>query len=100
MKPTYPEFRQKNGGKRMGSLFSCPHSVACFQLVFIATNLLAAQKYDNPTPWSYQRIFHHPVQVTKDDLDRFILARLEKENLGPIGDAPRAILIRRASFDG
>lgn len=65
----------------------------------------AAEKYENPTPWSYQRIFRHPIPATKDaswpkdDLDRFILARLEKENLRPIGDAPRAILIRRASFD-
>jgi len=65
----------------------------------------AAEKYDNPTPWSYQRIVRHPVPPTKDtawpkgDIDRFILARLEKENLRPIGDAPRRVLIRRASFD-
>lgn len=32
-------------------------------------------------------------------MDRFILARLEKENLHPIGDASRVTLIRRASFD-
>jgi len=105
MNRTCPEFRQKNGGKRMVSLFSCPHSLAYFWLVFITTNLLAAEKYDNPTPWSYERITRHPIPVTKDaawpkdDLDCFILARLETENLRPIGDAPRATLIRRASFD-
>lgn len=65
----------------------------------------AAEKYDNPTPWSYQRILRHPIPAVKDtawpkdDIDRFILARLEKENLHPIGDASRATLIRRASFD-
>jgi len=67
--------------------------------------LSAAEKYENPTPWSYQKLQRPAIPVTKDtawpkdDLDRFILARLEKENLPPIGDAPRRVLIRRASFD-
>ncbi len=99
--------RQKNGERRMGSLFSCPHSPVYF-LILLLTGLLstqAAEKYDNPTPWSYQRLQRPAIPVTKDtawpkdDLDRFILARLEKENLRPIGDASRATLIRRASFD-
>ena len=34
-----------------------------------------------------------------NDLDRFILARLEAEGLGPSPEAPRARLIRRLSFD-
>ncbi|MFO1486053.1 MAG: DUF1549 and DUF1553 domain-containing protein [Verrucomicrobiaceae bacterium] len=65
----------------------------------------AAEKYENPTPWSYQRITRYPVPVVKDvawpkdDIDRFILARLEKDNLHPISDASRLTLIRRASFD-
>ena len=101
------EIRQKNGDKRMRHLFSCPHSPVYF-LIFLLTGLLpaeAAEKYDNPTPWSYQRLQRPAIPVTKDtawpkdDLDRFILARLETENLRPIGDASRAILIRRASFD-
>jgi hypothetical protein len=82
----------------------------CFRLLSAAVLLLgvsafAAEKYDNPTPWSYQRLQRPAIPVTKDtawpkdDLDRFILARLEKENLRPIGDASRATLIRRASFD-
>jgi len=64
-----------------------------------------AAESENPTPWSYQRIQRPAIPVTKDttwpkdDLDRFILARLEQENLRPIGDASRATLIRRASFD-
>ena len=36
---------------------------------------------------------------TRDDLDRFILARLEKEGLTPNGDADRRTLIRRAAYD-
>ena len=67
--------------------------------------LVAAEKDENETPWSYQRIMRPVVPVVKDgawpkdDIDRFILARLEKENLRPIGDAARLTLIRRASFD-
>lgn len=79
-----------------------------FKLVGIsllaATGLQAGDEA-NPTPWSYLPL-RRPLIPTprdaswpKDDLDRFILARLEKENLRPIDDAPRATLIRRASFD-
>jgi hypothetical protein len=74
--------------------------------VFFSTvPLHSAEKYENPTPWSYQRILRPVVPVVKDaawpkdDIDRFTLARLEKENLHPIGDASRLMLIRRASFD-
>ncbi|WP_395745730.1 DUF1549 and DUF1553 domain-containing protein [Prosthecobacter sp.] len=73
--------------------------------VLLSLPLAAAEKYENATPWSYQRILRHPVPAVKDaawvkdDMDRFILARLEKDNLHPIGDASRLILIRRASFD-
>ncbi len=81
-------------------------------LLFAAAVLLtavaaapAAEKYENPTPWSYKRVTRYPAPPVRDaawprdDIDRFILARLEKENLHPIGDAPRLTLIRRASFD-
>lgn len=76
-------------------------------LTFYAVSLsgLAAEKYENPTPWSYLRLQRPAVPQVKDaawpktDVDRFILARLEKDNLHPIGDAPRLTLIRRASFD-
>ncbi len=71
----------------------------------LAAAVLQADDEANPTPWSYQRLQRPAIPTTKDaawpkdDLDRFILARLEKENLRPIGDASRATLIRRASFD-
>jgi hypothetical protein len=35
----------------------------------------------------------------RDDIDRFLLAALEKKNLAPVGDADRLTLIRRASYD-
>jgi hypothetical protein len=35
----------------------------------------------------------------RDDIDRFILAKLEEKGLKPVGDADRVTLLRRASFD-
>ena len=35
----------------------------------------------------------------KSDIDRFILARLEKDNLSPVAPADKLTLIRRATFD-
>jgi hypothetical protein len=98
------KFRQQNGDSRIQFPFCCPNS-AVFLLVLLFASGLSAEEYDNPTPWSYQRITRHLVPTVKDsawpkdDIDRFILARLEKENLHPIGDAARVTLIRRASFD-
>jgi hypothetical protein len=97
---------QQKEESRIGP-FCCHHSVANLLILCLASlfSAEAAEKYDNPTPWSYQRLQRPAIPVTKDaawpkdDLDRFILARLETENLHPIGDAPRRVLIRRASFD-
>jgi uncharacterized protein DUF1549/uncharacterized protein DUF1553 len=74
-------------------------------LLLCGTLTFSSEKYENPTPWSYQRILRPAIPAVKDtawakdDVDRFILARLEKDNLHPIGDASRLTLIRRASFD-
>jgi cytochrome c553 len=35
----------------------------------------------------------------RDDVDRFILASLESQNLKPVGDADKVTLIRRVTFD-
>ncbi|HEX8915561.1 MAG TPA: PSD1 and planctomycete cytochrome C domain-containing protein [Humisphaera sp.] len=35
----------------------------------------------------------------KDDVDRFVLAKLESKNLKPLGDADRGSLLRRVTFD-
>ena len=55
--------------------------------------------------WAYQPIAKVAVPAVKDtswprnDIDRFILARLEKEGLKPADDASRIALIRRLYFD-
>jgi hypothetical protein len=55
--------------------------------------------------WSFQPLRTPPVPAVKDAqwpktaIDRFILARLEKEGLRPVAMADRRTLIRRASLD-
>ncbi len=57
------------------------------------------------THWAYQPIKAAPVPVVKDtawprnDIDRFILATLEKEGLRPAPDASTAVLQRRLAYD-
>jgi uncharacterized protein DUF1549/uncharacterized protein DUF1553/cytochrome c len=55
--------------------------------------------------WSFQPL-HAPVVPAashagwaKTDIDRFVLARLEKEGLTPVGPADKRTLIRRATLD-
>src|ERR1700685_2006428 len=55
--------------------------------------------------WSFKPLEDTPVPAVKDakwaknDIDRFVLARLEKEGLKPVGPAAKADLIRRATLD-
>jgi len=55
--------------------------------------------------WSFQlpvRVEPPAVAATdwpRDDIDRFLLARLEAEGLQPVGDAARSRLLRRVTFD-
>jgi len=55
--------------------------------------------------WSFQPIRKPPVPAVshgdwpKTDIDRFVLARLEKEGLAPVHAADKLTLIRRATFD-
>jgi cytochrome c553 len=57
------------------------------------------------TFWSLVPVQDPPAPKTADaawprsDADRFILARLEQNGLRPVGDADRATLLRRLSFD-
>jgi hypothetical protein len=61
--------------------------------------------YSRTNHWAFQPMSHPaPPSVThqdwpRNDLDRFILARLEKEKLAPAPEASRPVLIRRLSFD-
>ena len=56
-------------------------------------------------PWSFEPVTHPSlpkvlnIRWPADDLDRFILARLEEKKLAPQRDADRYTLLRRASFD-
>ncbi len=55
--------------------------------------------------WSFQPPVAHPVPKVNDptwpsnDIDRFILSRLESENLSPAGDASKQTLLRRIYYD-
>ena len=55
--------------------------------------------------WSIQALQIHPVPAVKDaawplnDIDRFVLARLEKEGLKPSAVADRRTLLRRVTYD-
>jgi hypothetical protein len=55
--------------------------------------------------WSLQPVKDSPAPTVKDtawpksDLDRFILAELEKQNLAPTSPADKRTLIRRATYD-
>ena len=55
--------------------------------------------------WAFQPVVDHPEPSVKDtnwpadSIDRFILARLEKESLKPAALAPPATLLRRVYFD-
>ena len=55
--------------------------------------------------WSFQPLKSEPVPAIKDvrwaksDIDRFILARLEKDGLKPVGPASKHDLLRRATLD-
>jgi len=55
--------------------------------------------------WSYRELAKHAVPVVRDtawcrnDIDRFILARIEAAGLTPAPEASREALIRRATYD-
>jgi mono/diheme cytochrome c family protein len=67
----------------------------------VATNYTAEQK----TIWSVQPLKKPAVPSVKDtawpnnDIDRFVLAKLEKEGLTPVPSADRRTLLRRVTYD-
>ncbi len=58
-----------------------------------------------PTHWSFRKIARPDLAAVSDrawprnPIDNFVLARLEKENIGPSPEAPKTTLIRRLSLD-
>lgn len=63
-------------------------------------NIEEGRKY-----WAFQPVANPAAPKVKnsswsfDPIDRFVLAKLEDKGLKPVGDADRATLIRRATFD-
>ncbi len=59
----------------------------------------------NRDHWSFQPVRRHPLPAVqnkewgRNDIDAFVLARLEAEGLAPASEADRVTLIRRLSFD-
>jgi hypothetical protein len=82
------------------------------RLLFLATLICSALSAGGAAPanpasgwWSFQPVRDQtPPSVSdaswpKNDVDRFILAKLESEHLSPPPTADKRILIRRATFD-
>ncbi len=65
----------------------------------------SASDDDAPTPWAFAPISNPPVPDVEDrgwghnEIDRFVLARLQDEHLSPAPVADRRTLIRRVTFD-
>ena len=74
-------------------------------LLLVANVRATEPLYSRTNHWAFQPVQHPTVPEpvhhawAKNDLDRFILSRLEKERLSPSPEASRAVLIRRLSFD-
>ena len=66
---------------------------------------VAAEEDPRTKHWAFQPVLAPETPTVKDDawpladLDRFILARLEAENLSPAPDADRYTWLRRVTFD-
>lgn len=71
----------------------------------IAKNVKPSHLETGRKYWSYQPPRHHAPPVVKDgkwslgDVDRFVLAALEKKDLRPAPDTDRYSWLRRVSFD-
>src|SRR5262245_47475230 len=91
------------------------HAMKLSRIAFVALCLVAAQSFGGEPVmtrgdhWSFQPVKRPaaPAAVispaarnwARNPIDRFILARLEKEQLSPSPEADRATLIRRLKFD-
>ena len=58
-----------------------------------------------PTHWAFEKIAHPTPPAVRDrawarnEIDDFVLAKLEAEGIAPSPEAPKATLLRRVSFD-
>jgi hypothetical protein len=66
---------------------------------------VARRPEDSPVPWSFRPVRNPGVPAVRNptwpanEVDRFILSRLEEKRLLPSGPADKRTLIRRATFD-
>ena len=91
--------------KRGPSMRSC----AAFILVVLAAHAAAAPPVIDLNAgrrfWSFQPPRSHPGPAVKDaawprgDIDRFVLAKLEKKGIRPVADADAQTLVRRLYYD-
>jgi len=78
--------------------------VGGFSLISLISSAALPPKTQD-LPWSFRRLMRPTVPNVvnaawaKDDIDRFVLAKLEAAKVTPNADAPRLALIRRAAFD-
>jgi mono/diheme cytochrome c family protein len=69
------------------------------------TAVAAAPAREEPPHWAYRAPVRPPLPAIQNDdwgrtpIDRFVLARLEKEGLTPAHEAPLETLVRRVSLD-
>ena len=81
------------------------HRIAVACAVFCGWGLCPATALPAETFWSFQALQAVPVPRVIDSnwprsrIDRFVLARLEKEGLVPVPGASKRTLIRRVTFD-
>lgn len=65
----------------------------------------AAKQVAKSTLWSFQPLVQPDVPAVRNSawvrnpIDRFILARLERESIAPSPEAPKTVLVRRLSLD-
>jgi hypothetical protein len=81
----------------------------CLAVALAAVGWVAAEDQDTPDParthWAFRAPVRPPLPAVQDptwprnDIDRFVLARLEREGLKPSPEADRVTLIRRLSLD-
>ncbi|MEZ0276985.1 MAG: DUF1549 domain-containing protein, partial [Roseimicrobium sp.] len=70
----------------------------------LTTASMPAREKDEAS-WSFRPLFRPALPVVehetwiRDDLDRFILAKLTEKKILPNVDADRTVLLRRATFD-
>lgn len=74
--------------------------------MIVALQILAVlATAQEPSLWSLRPVKRHPLPVVRQEswvrnpIDRFVLAKLEKEGLTPAPEADRATLLRRVTLD-